>query len=75
MIWSEVRGLSTGEGLKVVTSNDLALETGLWEETDGAPELRIFHPFTPMTVVRSETVDADDQSPIVEGEARSWAFP
>ena len=75
MIWSQVRGVSTGKQLRVVTSDDLALEIDLWEETEGAPRHRIFDPFTPMTVVRPETVDADDQSPIVEGEARSWAFP
>jgi hypothetical protein len=64
-----------GERLKVVASNDLALDTGLWEETGGAPKNRTFDPFTPMTVVRPGTVDADDRSPIVEGEARSWTLP
>jgi hypothetical protein len=75
MIWGEVRGVSMGEQLEVVTRNDLALDTGLWEETDGAPEHPIIHPFTPMTVVRPGILDAEDRSPIIEGPARSLAFP
>jgi len=65
-----------GERLKDVANEDLTLAAGLWEETDGAPRHRIFHPPAPtMTVVGSGTVDAIDPSPIIEGEATSLAFP
>ena len=65
-----------GERLKVVANEDLTLDAGLWEETDGAPRQRIFHPPTPtMRVVGPGTVDANDRGPIIEGEARSLAFP
>lgn len=36
-----------GGQLRVVANEDLTLDAGLWEETDGATRQRIVHPPTP----------------------------
>jgi hypothetical protein len=64
------------ERLKVVANRDLPLDAGLWEETDGARRHQIFHPATLTgTVIGLRTAGANDRGPIIEGEAKSLAFP